>query len=87
MNALAIDEIEEVHLANIESPYTIIARSYCDMGPYKSINLIISTKKGETLYAVVGEKDKDFNTILIRTSKKKEAERKYYHVTSKYLFP
>ena len=87
MNALAIDEIEEVHLADIESPYTIMARSYCDMGPYKSINFIISTKHGETLYVVLGEKEKDFNTILIKTSKKKEAERKYYHVTSKYLFP
>ena len=87
MIASTIDELEEVYIEDIQPPFTVMARSFCDMGPYKSINLILSTKNGEPTYIVVGEKQKDFNIIISRTDKIKEAERKYYHATSKYLFP
>ena len=81
-----IDELEEIHLSDIRTPFTLMGRAHCDLGPYTSINFILSTKKALPTYVILGEREKDFNSILLKTAQKKKAEREYYHVTSKYLF-
>ena len=86
MTLTAIDELEELHFSNIVPPFTLMGRALCDMGPYDSINFILSNKEEVPIYVVLGERTEDFNSILLRTKRKKEAERKYYHATSKYLF-
>ena len=86
MTPTTIADLEEVYLSDIQAPFTIMGRAQCDLGPYTSINFILSTKKALPTYVILGEREEDFNSILLKTEEKKKAEREYYHVTSKYLF-